>query len=85
LPFFFLGLGGFIAGEHTLSFICFAFAGALFGFLFIAYLGQKHSWTLGEYVTRLFSCHGTTFNKDNLLLRLANLTILSVRVFFRLF
>ena len=30
-------------------------------------------------------CRGTTFNKDNLLLRLANLSTLSVRVFFRLF
>jgi colanic acid biosynthesis glycosyl transferase WcaI len=30
-------------------------------------------------------CRGTTFNKDNLLLRLVNLSTLSVRVFLRLF
>jgi len=53
IAFFFLGLGGFIAGEHTLAFICFAFAGALLGFLFYnfprakIFMGDSGSLLLG--------------------------------------
>lgn len=53
IAFFFLGLGGFMAGEATLAFICFAFTGALLGFLIYnfpkarIFMGDSGSLPLG--------------------------------------
>lgn len=53
IAFFFLGLGGFMAGEQTLAFICFGFTGALLGFLFYnfprakIFMGDSGSLPLG--------------------------------------
>jgi UDP-GlcNAc:undecaprenyl-phosphate GlcNAc-1-phosphate transferase len=53
IAFFFLGIGGFMAGEQTLTFICFAFTGALLGFLFYnfprarIFMGDSGSLPLG--------------------------------------